>query len=153
MRAVGVDTVPPKLIKIGADTIAEPLMQAVSWCLRQGIFLYNAKIASVVPLNNGKPDKCDVLNYRPESVLNAFSEIHKKVIKNHLVSYFDNYFSLFISAYGKSCSTQQVLICLLEVAVLMDLSKAFDCIPHAVEYPDSSRRWHTGLGAQSMCPN
>ena len=29
------------------------------------------------------------------------------------------------------------------VAVLMDLSKVFDCIPHAVEYPDSSRRWHT----------
>ena len=30
MRAVGVDTVPPKLIKIGADIIAESLMQAVS---------------------------------------------------------------------------------------------------------------------------
>ena len=114
MRAVGVDTVPPKLIKIGADIIAESLMQAVSWCLRQGIFLCNAKIASVVPLNKGKPDKCDVLNCRPESVLNAFSEVHKKVIKNHLVSYFDNYFCPFISAYRKSYSTQQVLICLLE---------------------------------------
>ena len=37
-KAVGVDTIPPKLIKIGADIIAEPLKQAVNSCLRQGIF-------------------------------------------------------------------------------------------------------------------
>ena len=56
--------------------------------------------------------------------------------------YFDKYFSPFISAYRKSYNTQQVLVCLLEEwrekldknfimgGVLMDLSKAFDCIPH-----------------------
>ena len=36
-KAVGVDTIPPKLIKIGADIIAEPLRQAINCCLRQGI--------------------------------------------------------------------------------------------------------------------
>ena len=88
------------MIKIVADIITEPLTQAVNCCLRQGIFSNNAKIASVVPLNKGKPDKYDVLNYRPVSILNAFSEIYKKVSKNQLVSYFDKYFS-FISAYRK----------------------------------------------------
>ena len=141
-KAVGVDTIPPKLIKIGADIIAEPLTQAINCCLRQGIFPENAKVASVVPLDKGKPDKYDVLNYRPVSILNAFSKIYEKVIKNQLASYLDKYFSPFISAYRKSYSTQQVLIRLLEEwrekldknfivgAVLMDLSKAFDCIPH-----------------------
>ena len=139
-QAVGIYTIPPKLIKIGEDIIAEPLTQ--QFTLRQGIFLDNAKIASVVPVDKVKPDKYDVLNYSPVSILNAFSKIYEKVIKNHLMSYFDKYFSPFISAYRKSYSTQQVLIRLLEEwrerlckncivgAVLMDLSKAFDCIPH-----------------------
>ena len=141
-KAVGVDTIPPKLIKIGADIIAEPLTPAINCCLCQGIFPDNAKVASVVPVDKGKPDKYDVLNYRPVSILNAFSKIYEKVIKNQSASYIHKYFSPFISAQRKSYSTQQVLIRLLEEwrekldknfivgAVLMDLSKAFDCIPH-----------------------
>ena len=50
-KAVGVDTIPPKLIKIGADIIAEPLTQAINCCLLQGIFPDNAKIAFVVPVD------------------------------------------------------------------------------------------------------
>ena len=61
-KAVGVDTIPPKLIKIGADIIAEPLTQAINCCLRQGIFPENAKVASVVPLDKGKPDKYLFIN-------------------------------------------------------------------------------------------
>ena len=141
-KAVGVDTIPPKLIKIGADIIAEPLTPAINCCLCQGIFPDNAKVASVVPVDKGKPDKYDVLNYRPVSILNTFSKIYEKVIKNQSASYIHKYFSPFISAQRKSYSTQQVLIRLLEEwrekldknfivgAVLMDLSKAFDCIPH-----------------------
>ena len=141
-KAVGVDTIPPKLIKIGADIIADSLTQAINCCLRQGIFPDNAKIASVVPVDKGKPDKYDVLNYRPVSILDTFSTIYENVIKNQLVSYFDKYLSSFISAYRKNYSTQQALIRLLEEqrkkldencivgAVLIDLSKAFECIPH-----------------------
>ena len=141
-KAVGVDTIPPKLVKIGADIIAVPLTKAINCCLRQGIFPDNAKIASVVPVDKGKPDKYDVLSYRPVSILNVFSKIYEKVIKNQLMSYFEKYFSPFISAYRKSYSTQQVLIRLLEEwrekldknfvvgSVLLDLSKAFDCVPH-----------------------
>ena len=89
------------MIKISADIIAEPLTQAINCCLRQGIFPESAKIASVVPLDKGKPNKY-VLNYRPVSILNIFSKIYEKVMKNQLVSYFNKYFSPFISAYRKS---------------------------------------------------
>ena len=66
-KAVGVDTIPPKLIKIGPDIIAEALTQAINCCLLQSIFPHNAKIASAVPVDKGRPDKYDVLKYRPVS--------------------------------------------------------------------------------------
>ena len=141
-KAAAVDTIPTKLINIGVDIIAERLMQAINYCLRQGIFPANAKIASVVPVDKAKPDKYDILNYRPVSILNTFSKIYEKEIKNQLVSFFDKYLSFFISAYKKNYSTQQVLILLFEEwrekldknfivgTVLMDLSQAFDWISH-----------------------
>ena len=75
-------------------------------------------------------------------MLPTFPKIFDKVIKNYLKKSMDYYFSPHLSAYRASYSTQHVLLRLieewqtslnnnfLEGAVLMDLSKAFDCIPH-----------------------
>ena len=81
-KAIGVNTIPPKLIKTGSDIIAEPLEQAISCYLCQSIFPDNAKIASVLPLDKGKLDKYCVLNNRSVSILNVFSKIYEKVIEN-----------------------------------------------------------------------
>ena len=81
-------------------------------------------------------------NFRPVSILNTFSKIYDKVIKEQLVPGLDTYLSPFISAYRKGYSTQHVLTRLVEEwrerldnnyivgAILMNLSKAFDCISH-----------------------
>ena len=81
-------------------------------------------------------------NFRPVSVLNTFSKIYEKVMKQQLIVHLDTTLSVFIGAYRKAYGTQHVLIRLLEDwktkldnnyivgALLMDLSKAFDCIPH-----------------------
>ena len=83
-----------------------------------------------------------MLNFRPVSVLNTFSKIYERVIKHQIVCGMEKYFSPFLSAYRKNYSSQNILISLTEewrkkldnnfvvAAVLTELSKAFDCIPH-----------------------
>ena len=75
-------------------------------------------------------------------VLNCFSKIYERFLHNQITSFSNKFLSDFISAYRKGYSTNHVLIRLVENwklaldkniftgAVLMDLSKAFDCIPH-----------------------
>ena len=43
-KAVGVDTIPPKLIKIGADIIAEPLTQTINCCCVKVFFQIMLKL-------------------------------------------------------------------------------------------------------------
>ena len=98
-------------------------------------------MASVIPLDKGKPNKNEISNYRPVSVLNTFSKFYEKVIKNQLLRFMKEYFSPLISAYRTNYSSQHVIIRLLEEwiknlddnlvvgALLTDLFKAFDCIP------------------------
>ena len=76
------------------------------------------------------------------SIQNSISKILENVIKEQLVPYFDNFLSAFISSYRKTYCSQHVLVRMIENwtkhlddskcvgTIQMDLSKAFDCIPH-----------------------
>ena len=89
-----------------------------------------------------KKSRHQVENYRPVSILNAFSKIYERYIHNSLIPFVDSFLSVFISAYRRTYSSNHVLIRLIENwkqsldknkfvrAVLMDFSKAFDCISH-----------------------
>ena len=95
----------------------------------------------MIPLDKGKPNKNEISNYRPVSVLNTFSKFYEKVIKNQLLRFMKEHFSHLISAYRTNYSSQHAIIRLLEEwiknlddnlvvgALLTDLFKAFDCIP------------------------
>ena len=108
----------------------------------------NAKVGSVTPIDKKTDEKNSVLNFRPIGVLNCFSKVYENILKTQLVEKINNLFSPFISAYRESYNThayresyntQHVLIeewrknldnNYFIGAVLMDLSKAFDCILH-----------------------
>ena len=81
---------------------------------KYGVFQDDAKITSVIPIDKGKPNRNEILNFRPISILNTFSKTYEKVIKDQLVSGFDKYLSPFISAYRKGHSTRHVLTSLVE---------------------------------------
>ena len=84
------------------------------------------------------------INYTPVSVLPSVSKKCEKLLQHQLVNYIENYLSPDLCGYRKGYSSQQALISLIENwkksldkkgyggAVLMDLSKAFDTIKHAL---------------------
>ena len=113
-KATGTDKIPPKLVKISAEVLSQPLADAINNSISKGVFPDNAKIASVSPIDKQSDDKNKVSNFRPVSVLNTFSKIYESVIKNQLNSVLNNIFSPYLAAYRESYSTQHVLIRLLE---------------------------------------
>ena len=113
-KATGFDKIPPKLVKLLAEILSTVLSITINNSLKYGVFPDDAKIASVIPLDKGKPNKNEISNFRPVSILNTFSKIYEKVIKDQLVSGLDKYLTPFISAYRKGYSTQHVLTHLVE---------------------------------------
>ena len=118
-----------KLVKISSDITAESFTTAINNCLIQSLFPKNAKIVSATPFNIGKPNRYEISNFIPESILSTFSK-------------FNEVFSPCLAAYRQDSGTQQELVCLTEEwregidkdcvvgTLLMNLSKTFDCIPH-----------------------
>ena len=85
--------------------LTQLLTAAVNKSIEENIFPDHAKIASVVPLDNGKPNKNEVRNFRSVSVLDTFSKIYEKVIKKQLVEFMEQYFSSLIFFGPKTWNT------------------------------------------------
>ena len=101
------------------------------------------KCAEISPVHK-KDNDMDKTNYRPVSILTTFSKIFESIIADQLVDYFNDIFHELMCAYRKKYGTCHTLIKLVESwkqaldnkqcvgALLMDLSKAFDCVPHGL---------------------
>ena len=141
-KTAGIDKIPPNLLQLSADILSTPLSNAINNSILKGKFPDDAKVASVSPLDKHTDKEYSVCNFRPVSVLNISSEMYGKVLKNMLVEKMNDLFSPLVAAYRENYNTQNVLIRLLEEwrlyldnnyfvgAVMVDLSKMFDCIPH-----------------------
>ena len=89
-----------------------------------------------------KKDPTDKTNYRPVSVLPLLSEVFEKVMYIQLYDYMENFLNQLLCGFRKAHSTQHALFRLIQSwqkeldesgfvgTILMDLSKAYDCLPH-----------------------
>ena len=142
-KATGPDNVPPKLIKLSTNVIDSHLFNIINKSLQNSSFPDAAKIASVRPIYK-KKCRNTTENYKPVSVLNTFSKVYERYIHNSLIPYINKCLSEFVAAYRKCYRSSHALIRLVENwkkeldnkkyvgAILMDLSKTFDCIPHGL---------------------
>ena len=104
-------------------------------------FLKNGTLAEVTPLFK-KADPFDKVNYRPVSLLSHVSKSYERIIFNQIGTFFELYFSSFLTGFYKKHNTQHSLLKMLELwkealdkgnsvgAIFMDLSKAFEILNH-----------------------
>ena len=133
------------LIKDSIDKIIFPITSIINLSITSGIVPNQLKIARVIPLfKSGEQDI--FTNYRPVSVLPAFSKILERVMYNCLLRFFNAFKILYDNQYGfrKHHSTAYALACLYDkissaienkeyiVGIFINLSKAFDTVDHHI---------------------
>ena len=139
-KATGLDTISSKILHLSKDVIMGPTTSLVNRMIADGRFPASLKEARVSPVFK-KKDPFDVQNYRPISILPITSKIFERALEEQLSEYFEKHFHPYLSAFRKGFSCQSVLLAITEewrnaldrneyvAAILMDLSKAFDCLP------------------------
>ena len=98
-------------------------------------------MANITPVFKADDSNCKS-NYRPISILPSLSKVFEKLLANQINTFFEHKFSKYLCGFRKHHSTQHALMKLLQKwqscldsrgkigTILMDLSKAFDCLPH-----------------------
>lgn len=140
--APGLDGIQNRLIKIIIDYISIPLTHICNVSMSSGKFPDCWKEAAVSPIHKAGP-KSDPSNFRPISLLSAFSKILERIVSRRLVSFLESKNLLYCRQYGfrKGMNTEkaagdlvQDIASLLDrgkacVGVFLDLAKAFDTVP------------------------
>ena len=119
------------------------LTDLVNHTITSGIVPERLKFGQVTPIFK-KNDPMDKANHRPVTLLPVHSKIYEKVLAEQFSEHFEGIFDKYLCAFRKGHGCQTTLLRLIEdwkeamekshyvAAVLMDLSKAFDCFPHDV---------------------
>ena len=140
-KATGYDRIPPRLLRLASEELSRPITAIINSSIKTSHFPEPLKQAEVTPLYKSK-DNLQRGNYRPLSILSTISKIYERTYYDQLYSFFHEVFNNMLSAYRPKYGCQHVLIKLIEDwklalenqenigAIFMDLSKAFDCIPH-----------------------
>ena len=133
--------IPIWILQGSIDTISPYIKQYVDSMVDTCIFPSSLKSAEIRPIHK-KGDVTDKSNYRPISLLPALSKVFERILFDQIDTHFSKIFSPFLCGFRSGHSTQHAILnlllkwqkCLDEKgivgAVLMDLSKAYDCLSH-----------------------
>ena len=144
-KATGLDNLPSRFIKDGANQIISPLTHILNLSMHHGQVPGDLKYARVVPIYK-KSSKTDEGNYRPVSVLSIVSKIMERVVYNQVEAYLGENSLLYDlqSGFRPGYSTDSCLIYMTDYIrkemdkgnytgmVLLDLQKAFDTVNHEI---------------------
>jgi hypothetical protein len=140
-KATTFKNIPGKLLKEYAQTYYKSITKLVNKTVVTTEFPEKLKLADLNPTFK-KDSRNAAKNYRPISVLPYVSKLYERIFKEQIQTNVDSFLSPYLCGYRKGFSAQHALISMTEQwkksvdnkgfagAVLMDLSKAFDCLNH-----------------------
>ena len=128
----GHDEISTKFLKSITPVLLPSLTLIINQSLITGIFPNSLKIAKVIPLHK-KECIMKMDNYRPVSLLTAFSKVIEKVVHTQLSDYLNKNSLLYVSQYGfrGEHSTELAALELVD-RIHIDLDKK--TIPHCSLY-------------------
>lgn len=144
-NACGIDEISAFFIKLSIDKSVGIFAEIVNASLRSGYFPSRWKKARIKPIPKVS-EPILASDYRPISLLIAFSKILEKIVSNQMKAYLveNSLLDKFQSAYKNKHSTISALLEITDniyssmdvseitVLVLLDYSKAFDCANHKI---------------------
>ena len=85
-KVPGADNIPISIVKKALDLFSDPLLSIINLSLSSGVFLDGLKICKFIPIF--KSDNASLaLNYRPISILPAFSKIFERAVYNRIFQF------------------------------------------------------------------
>ena len=114
-KSLGVDGIPPKLLMETVEQISIPLERVFNLLLKEGVFPFEWKEASIIPLfKNGSRNKSVI--YRPVSLTSVICKLLERLIKDHMVDFLVRNKLLNSSQHGflKARSRLTNMLCFLE---------------------------------------
>ena len=85
-KSMGIDEIPPKILKWGAEIFIPLLTKLFNMCIDKGIYPDSLKLARVTPVFKDG-NKNDVSSYRPISILTQFNRIFEKLLRDRLYNF------------------------------------------------------------------
>ena len=147
-KSCGEDGMSIFLIKHIINHISKPLIHLFNLSFKTGFIPESYKVAKIIPIFKAG-EKNVFNNYRPISILSAFSKILEKIAANQIMKYLEKYQLLHTHQYGfrKKHSTTLPVLNLLDkifkslnekdkrfsICIFADLSKAFDTVDKHIQ--------------------
>ena len=146
-KSSGFDEISCYLVQLSSHLIIDPLTHIINISLSTGEVPTKMKLAKIVPVFKSG-EHVTVSNYRPISLLPAFSKILERIMYNRLLHFLSSNNTLYKHQYGfrPNHSTFHPIIHFLKdcasannkdisehtLSLFCDLSKAFDVIDHDI---------------------